>query len=292
MNKFLGKKLILLGLLAPLSLTGCKDKEEFENQHIIIECDNFSNNEEFDRRVDSLLGLDKSRQSKNLYGQKLDYDYLIDFTSLSESDFINTYTNLGLEELPDYCSFARLVDKATITNKIDLFDKKKAMTNATFAELKEVLMEMPDSLKNDNIPYECYNYEVTTEKFVSLEGKTYYHIVLNLTFKDSIEKYNTRVKSKDYIKIESLYQLSQGEFKLVSRNQIGIGSKDYNVVNSNYNIANILPIGTTQFKNMNGEYQNAYAREALDTYAGTNYYYSPSNDEIDFSEYAKVKKKK
>lgn len=291
MNKFLRKKLMLLGLLAPLSLTGCKDKEVIEKQHITIECDNFSNNEEFDKEMDQLLGLDKSRQSKNLYGQKLDYDYLIDFTSLSESDFINTYTNLGFEELPDYCSFARLVGKSIITNKINPFDKKKAMTDATFAELKEVLIETPDSLKNENIPYECYTYEVTTEKFVSLEGKTYYHIVSNLTFKESIEKYSTRVKSKDYIKSESLYQLSQGQFKLVSRNQIGMGSKDYNVVNSNLNIAKILPIGTTQFKNMNGEYTNAYAREALDTYAETDYYYSPTNDEIDFSEY-KVKKKK
>lgn len=289
MNKFLRKKLMLLGLLAPLSLTGCKNEEAVEKQHITIECDSFSNNEEFDREMDHLLALDRSRESKNLYGQKLDYAYLIDFTSLSESEFIDTYTNLGLEELPDYVSFARLVDESTINNKIDLFDGKTEMTSATFKALKTI--KMPDSIKKYDIPYVYRNYEINTKKLVSLEGKTYYYITSVLSFKDSIEKLGISVSSKDYLRCESLYLLDKGNFIEISRNQSGLGSVDENIVNSNFSAVKVSPIEITNFKNMSGEYTNEYAREALDTYAGTDNYYSLNNEGIDFSEY-KIKTKK
>ena len=83
-----------------------------------------------------------------------------------------------------------------------------------------------------------------------------------------------------------MYLLANGKLTLVYRNQTGLVSEDENIVNSNLNNSSrvVIPVAETPFKDLNGEYAISYIYEALDTYAGMNYY--SEND--DFDKFKKV----
>lgn len=290
MNKFLRKKFLLLSLIASLSLTGCSTNKlnNDSDTRILVEYDSSLNNENYHSRIDDLLNLDTTSHNKDLKGQKLDYTYLIDNTNLSEQEFAGKYYEIGSKETIHYASLARLVDENTITSKESLTDGKTAMSTGTFTSLQ--IIECPDSLKNDVIPVNCCDYEISAKKLVTLEGQTFYYIESTITFKDSITNYENQIHEDDYLKCEALYQLCDNGFVELSRNQTGLGSTDENIVNSNFNNKEkvVIPVEETPFKKMNGEYTMEYVHEAIDAYTGRDDYYSTETKDMDFSEYKKV----
>ena len=286
MNK-LRKKLLLLSLIASLSLTGCSKNKVESQPKILVECDSHTNSEQYHNSIDDLLGLDRTSHNEDLYGKKLNYTYLIDNTNLEETTFAGIYYNAGVNETIHYASLARLVDENTITSKIDFNDNKTAMSTGTFTALQ--IIECPDSLKNDVIPSTCCNYEMSCKKLVTIDDQTYYYIVSEVTFNESIEKYDNQITKDDYLKCESLYQLCENGFVELSRHQTGLGSTDENISNRNFNYQEevVLPIEKTPFKEMNGEYTKDYILEALDAYTGRDDHYSTDTKNIDFSSYQK-----
>lgn len=286
MNKILRKQLLITSLIVSLFLTGCSNNTKTtEEAQILVEYDSHDNPEEPSVGVDDLLGLKSNRD--DLYGKKLNYNYLIDNTNVSETTIAGKYYDAGVQETIHYASLARLVDENTITSNIELGDDKTAMSIGTFTSLQ--IIKCPDSLKEDIIPSNCCNYEINAKKFVTIDNQIYYYITSTVTFKDSIEQYNNHISKDDYLECEGLYQLCDGKFVELSRNQTGLGSEDENISNSNFNNKTkvVIPASETPFKNMKGEYPKEYVLEAIDTYIGEDNYYSPKNDGKDFSEYKK-----
>ena len=289
----LKKKLAILSLAGSLAFTGCtgKKKEEARKNNIYVTCDTHSNPEIYDRWTDNLMGL-KNTADEDFYGEKLNYNYFIDNTNISKEELADRYKNANENPTLPVATFARLVDEKTITDKVDATDGKRAMTTGTFRSAIQIVM-CPDMLKNMKIPLSCLDFEINVKKLVSLEGDTFYDVKSIVMFNDNIRYYMSSMKVYPGVTMEceSLFQLfPDGKFVEISRNQTGLGCEDENIASTNFNnkVPVVLQVEDTVFNGMNGDYKEAYLKEAADTYKGTNDFYSSENKGTDFSQYKKV----
>ena len=275
---------LIMGTTVPL-LSSCSSKKEEDGVYSTVETS--YNSELCDYRLERLTHI-KNDSNENLYGKNLKYDYYLDIDRNNRQSIIDQYK--GLSASIPTASFVHLIDESIITNKINVGDGKTAMSLGTFRTFLDLFV-LPDSLRKENIPYQCADYEMVTKKFLTLNGETLYGINYKMTFKDTIESHSKKIKSNDVIECNLLYHyLGKGTFVLLYRNQTGLGSNEKNVSNVNFNNDRPLIVKVNsieEFNDLNGVLSNSYLKEVSDTYSGINRYYDSSNKELDFSMYVK-----
>ena len=275
-------KLAISTLILTLGLSGCsfsfnKDKTEAnEGNKILIEYD-IETQELFNKKVDNLLGWE-SPSDENINGELLEYTYLIDNSE---------ETNATL---------ACVTNEVTITSDERSNVSKREMTSSEIDQpvIQPIVIPKGFQLYGVESMFDLVEsfgtLDVDCKKLVTLDGDTLYYFEGLFKFNKFAKQARLVFEDDEYMEAKVLYKLQDnGMWKELYRNQTGYMSDSKNVMGHNHNNTNeiVIPISETVFANDNGEYSEAYIKEALDTYSGKDDFYDEDNEGKDFSAYKK-----
>ena len=275
-------KIAISTLILTLGLSGCsfsfnKDKTDInEGNKILIE-DGIDGKELFNKKVDNLLGWESS-SDENTNGESLEYTYLIDNSE---------ETNATL---------ACVTNEVTITSDERSNDSKLEMTSREIDQpiIQPIVIPKGFQLYGIESMFDLVEsfgtLDVDCTKLVTLDGETLYYFEGLFKFNKFAKQTRLVFEDDEYMEAKVLYQLQEnGMWKELYRNQTGYMSDSKNVMGHNHNNGSeiVIPISETVFQNDNGEYSEAYIKEALDTYSGTDNFYAKENEGKDFSVYKK-----
>lgn len=285
--KELKRKLMVPTLVSALALTsGCSSaNKESDEEGLYVETpqmfEYFNHSNQF---IDRIFGLEETSDE---YPLKL--DYLLDTSFLTDEDYEKFKENYGIEKdcTEPVGAFAHLVDEKTITDKVAINDGATTMTEATFDAFSIIIW--PEELNKYPKPRYHMNEKITVRKLKTMDYRTLYAIDSTIEFTKGIKKYIPELKEGDFMHCTSVYESDDGKLKEIYRKQTGAYSDSLNIEPLNYSSAPIITkVDETIFQDLNGTYTSDYILEALDTYLGTNNYYSTKNKNTDFKQFQKT----
>ena len=259
-KKRIKKELLLLGLVASLTATGCGGKKEKVEQESFSFTKNIDDKGVYrDNRLDVLLRL-KPVESLKSHEDNLNCDYLIDIQNLTKEDIYRIYKN-GNYLIPGYLTFATLVDEKTVTDEIKAQDGKMTLTRRSF-ETGSILNSIiyADDLAMQILPAytHYYRHEANCKKLLSMDGRVFYYITSKAFVGKSRKQYVNDLEPGEMYECSNLYEYQRNngkeEFLLLYRNQIGINNDSEMVSQANFNNASevVIPVSETIFKDREG----------------------------------------
>ena len=297
-------KRVLAGVLSGVCLftgvvtfSGCSKQKVKEEIGISI-----SDEPMFSDEIDGFETTDGFFNFTNKKGlNDIDYKYLIDYRYMDSAT--NIYGN-------ETATFAKEIETAHFTS--DFFSNGTTMTKGTFRSGYQNIV-LPDDYSQygsiDHLVLISGNKsEFICKKLKTIDNEILYLLDSKIVMGKYMASYNTKsdlldggklvngkycvfktAKPDEFFKAETLFREKNGKIEVLAHHQTGIGSDNDNVKNlekgditkSVMNVEN-SPVFSVL---VNGSYDEAYLREALDTYSDTDNYYSSTNKGKNFSKF-------
>ena len=222
------KKLLIASIILSLSLNGCaSNKNENKNTNTNTDelvCEEVMNPIEQNYFSNLEYIYNFSGDNKERYKKNVSFDYLIDFTNLTDEEYRSLYKSMGDTTPINKATFAKLVEEKTITDEEKTFDGKIAMTQPTFYgdgtnHIHQPII-IPESYDNKNIldfidPSNCSktnnHCEINCKKFITIDNQTLYYLDGKVI-----------IDNEELFRAKCLYQLNDNnDLILLFRNQTG-----------------------------------------------------------------------